>query len=111
MAGADLRVGVDPIFRAFGVPVTVTRPAPEDTPIETEGVWHAPMTDQVPTGLDLTRADPQRVMALRRDAVPTVPRGTVLAAPETIGGPVALWRLDGVARWEIDLVRVPVVPA
>jgi len=35
----------------------------------------------------------------------------VLAAPETIGGPVALWRLDGVARWEIDLVRVPVVPA
>lgn len=95
---------------AHGVPVVVTRPAPDDTPISTRGIWLTPVTDSVPGGLDLRHRDPIRIMALSRTAVPTVPRGTVIIGPEQAGGTDRTWRVDGTDRVEADTVRVIVIP-
>lgn len=107
---SDVRVPLDPIFAAFGVPVTVTRPALDDAPIETTGVWVELPEMEVPLGLGFQRKEPQRVLALSRVEVPTVPRGTEILAPETLGGPVKGWRVDGLERADVDLHRVYVMP-
>lgn len=108
MAGRDLRVPLDPLFRAFGVAVTVTPPG-EDA-IETTGVWVSPLTETWPAGLDLERSEPRHVLALRRDEVASVPRGTVVVAPEQGGGDDQTWRVDGIERVESDHHRVVLVP-
>src|SRR5450759_5471195 len=103
---SDFRVPMDPIFAAFGVPVTVTRPAPDDDPIETTGVWVEVAELEGPSGLAFQRKEPQRVLALLRSQAPTMPRGTQVLAPESLGGPVKGWRVDGLERADADHHRV-----
>lgn len=104
---SDYRVAVDPLFDAFGVPVTVTRPAPDQTPITTVGVWVQPLTEDNRIGTDASRREPRKVLALMRAVVPPpLPRNTVITAPEIDGGPVLTWQVDGLERVEADLWRV-----
>lgn len=91
----DLRPPIASFFTAFAVAVTVTRPAPDNTPIATSGIWLTPLAETFPHGTDFQRRDPRRVMALRRSAVPTLPRGTVVSAPEVLSGANKTWRVDG----------------
>jgi hypothetical protein len=107
---SDLRPMMGPIFDAFGVPATVTRPAPDDTPIETTGVWIEVAEMEVPLGLAFQRKESQRLLTLMRAEVPTVPRGTTVLAPETLGGAVLRWRIDGLERADVDQHRVYVIP-
>jgi hypothetical protein len=93
---------------AHGVDVVVTRPAPDNDPIETRGIWLTPLTEDVPIGMDFQRREPIRVIALSRLAVPTVPRGTVIVAPEKAGDDDEEWLVDGVERVEADHSRVTV---
>jgi len=97
-------------FAAHGVPITVSRPALDETPIATSGIWVMPQTEGIPGGTELQRRDPIRVMAISRDAVSSVPRGTLILAPERAGGLERRWRVDGTDRVEADHVRVVVVP-
>lgn len=106
---ADARVPMDPIFSAFGVPVTVTRPAPDDDPIVTTGVWVSPIPDDVPVGMEFQRRERRKVLALDRDAVPTVPRGTVIVAPERDSEDAQTWRVDSLEQEDADHHRVRVV--
>lgn len=108
--GAVRALVLDLNFSVHGVLATVTRPAPDNTPIETVGVWLPPATEGFPTGADFQRREPQRVMALRRDEVPSVPRGTLIAAPEKGGDAVQVWRVDGFERYDADHHRVLVIP-
>jgi hypothetical protein len=78
-----------------GVDATVTRPFPDTTPITTRGVWVAPMDESQPYGTDYRKREPRRVLALPRADVPTLPRGTVIVAPEAPGGANVNWRVDG----------------
>ena len=107
---SDLRPEMGPIFDAFGVPAMVTRPAPNDTPIETTGVWVEVAEMEVPSGLAFQRKEPQRLLALMRAEVPTVPRGTAVLAPEILGGAVLRWRVDGLDRADADHHRVYLIP-
>lgn len=97
-------------FGVHGVLATVTRPAPDNVPIETLGIWLQPVAENFPGGMDFQRREPQRVMALRTDEVPTVPRGTIITAPEKRGDAVQAWRVDGIDRYDADHVRVVVIP-
>jgi hypothetical protein len=81
-------------MNAFGVPVTVTRPAPNNTPISTTGIWVLPAPDPVPMGGDLRRREPTHVLALSRADVPTMPSATSITAPERLGGTVKTWKFD-----------------
>ena len=94
---------------AHGLPVTVTRPAPDDAPISTSGIWVSPTTEDFTSGLDVQRRAPRRVLVLTKAAVPTVPKGTLILAPETAGGRTRAWRVDGVDRVEADHHRVVIV--
>jgi hypothetical protein len=97
-------------FSAHGVDAIVTRPFPDATPITTRAIWVTPQTEDALNGTELQRREPRRVMALRKDEVPTVPRGTVIIAPPQGGESDARWRIDGIDRVEADHVRVIVVP-
>lgn len=108
MSGSDLRVPVDPLFDAFAVTATVIRD--EEPIVETEGIWVTSLTEDLPSGMDLKRANQRRVLALRLDDVDTVPRGTLIQAPEVKGGDVKNWLSEGPERIEADLIRVIVVP-
>lgn len=94
---------------AHGVPATVTRPSPDNTPIDTRVIWLTNVTDGVPANLELQRRDPHRVMVLSRAEVPTVPRGTYVMAPEKAGDATERWRVDGTERVDADVVHVTVV--
>lgn len=92
-------------FFAHGVAVTVVRPAPDDEPISTRGVWLTTTTEDVPAGA-FTRKEPRRVIALKKADVPAVPRLTEIEAPEQ--GEARTWVVDGVDGSDADHWRVAV---
>lgn len=95
-------------FDAHGVAATVTPPG--EAAIATSGIWLSPMVEDQPIGRDFAVREPRRVMALRRDEVSDVPRGTIIAASETIGGVSRNWQIDGVESTMPDHFRVIIVP-
>jgi hypothetical protein len=99
----------DVSFDTLGVDATVTRPYPDDAAIPTRIVWIRPAAEDAPFGGDIQRRTARRVLALRRDEVPTVPRGTVITAPDPEGGAARQWRVEGPDRVDTATVRVIVV--
>lgn len=110
---SDLRVQMGPVLAAFGVPATVTRPAPDSTPVQTTGCWVSPLNDEsLPMGKEMQRREPRRVFVMAKDAtLPTLPMNTLIQAPDELGGTPLLWRVDGRDRVESDCWRAIVVPA
>lgn len=105
--GSLRALALDLNFSAHGVPVTVTLPL--EGAIATRGIWLVPLTEGVPGSADFQRREPKRVMALRRDEVSSVPRGTPIIAPELAGGRNRAWKVDEIDRVEADHVRVLVI--
>lgn len=103
-----IEVPLGPLLDAFAVPATVTPPGA--VAIETRGAWVTSRTESQPGFSDFSRRAAVRVFALDRAAVPSVPKGTLILAPETDGGVVQRWRVDGVEVLEADCMRVVVVP-
>jgi hypothetical protein len=96
----DLVLGLNLDFHGF--PVTVTRPAPNDTPIATRGLWLRPLAEAQPYGTDWRNAQPRRILVLPKTtlgtgvaAVPTCPRGTTIAAPVKLGDANVNWVAEG----------------
>lgn len=103
---ADHRVPVAPLLAAFGLAATVTRPAPDNTPIATTVIWLGLEDDPQPYGRDFTRREPRRLLALPRADVATMPRGTTVAAPEVVGAASKTWRVDGLQAVDPDWWQV-----
>lgn len=97
-------------FGAFGLPVTIRFAFPGGDPISTTGIWLTPLTELEPLSSDVGRQHMRRVLALKRSAVPSVPRGTRIEAPALEDGAVQGWIVDGVEREEVEHLRVVVVP-
>jgi hypothetical protein len=92
-------LALDITFSNMGVPATVTRPAPDNTPVSTSGIWLEPEDETQPFGTDFQNRGARKVMAFARTAaLANAPRGTVIAAAELAGGTVKNWRVDGYAR-------------
>lgn len=104
----DLRPPLGPFFAALGVPATVTRPVSD--PIETTGIWVPTAAVDVPESADFRRREAQRVMAFRRDQVPTAPKGTIVLAPEVTGGPVLRFVVDGPEHADREIHQVYLTP-
>lgn len=96
-----------PFLAALGVPATVTRPAPHNTPIPTTVIWIAERPNLQPHGTDFHLRAPRRVLAIPRTDVPELPAGSTIAAPEVSGGPVKTWARELLAEpldpqfWEV----------
>lgn len=98
------------IQAAHGVAATVTRPAPDGTPVSTTGLWlTTPLEELRPHGLDFQRREPRRVMALPRRTFDSVPRGSLVSAPERLDGTPTDWRVDGIDQQDADYIRVILV--
>lgn len=92
----DRRPSMAAALSAFGVPATVTRLAPDDSPVSTCGIWMSPRVEQEPFGSDFQKIGARKVFALQRSALlPNAPRGTAIVAAEFDGGDVKSWRVDG----------------
>ncbi len=111
MAGQDFRVPIAALLRAFGVAATVTRPSPDDDPVETEVIWLPLETMEVPAGSEFPRSESRRAMGIPKRDVPTVPLGTEVLAPEKKGGSIVGWKVDGMLHPEVDDHRVVVLRA
>ena len=96
-----------------GVAATVTRPAPDNTPIVTTAIWQttAPLDEDRAYGTDFQRRQPRRILAIPRSAVATMPRGTVIVAPGQPGGADETWHVDGLEPVQADTWRVIVKQA
>ena len=106
---SDARVPMAPCLDAFGVAATVTRPYPDDTPIETTVAWVGPGPRQVPAGAEWSREEMLKVLGLSRLEVPTVPNGTRIVAAERLGEAAKTWQVDGLVSLDPDETRVSVV--
>lgn len=102
--GGLRRLVRDLSFQAHGVPAIVSG-------VDTRIIWLTPATEIIPTGNEGQRAEARRVMAIRRDEVLSVPRGTIVTVTEHGLTEPGAWRVDGTERIEPDHVRVVVVPA
>ena len=91
-------------FTIHGVTALVTRPS--QSQVSTLGIWQDPILEDQPYGQDLSNREPRRVMALSRASLAQVERGTVVEAPETMGGTPTLWQIDGIERVETDFFLV-----
>lgn len=89
---------------AHGLDVTVTPLG--QAAIATRGIWVLPQVEDHPVGSDLQRREPRKVLALKRDIVGVPPRGSVILAPEVVGGAIKTWRVDGIERVEAELTRL-----
>jgi hypothetical protein len=106
--GVVRALALDLNFEVHGVDATVTRPYPNDDPIATRAIWMTVDTVDEAGG-PFTRREGIRVMALRRDEVPTVPDGTVVVAPPKQGDDAVRWKVDGTHSVFADHKRVYVV--
>ena len=92
---------------------SVTRPAPDNTPITVGADGHPlkviwavePVSDGQPYGSDLHRVEPRKVLAVSRADVPTLPRGTTITAPGIDGEANKTWVVDGLERTLADQWR------
>jgi hypothetical protein len=75
--------------------------------VETRGLWQTPSTE--PAGFDLRRQEARRVLVLSRTTITSLPRGSIVLAPDRTNGEVLRWRIDGVDRVEDEVIRVFVV--
>lgn len=106
----DARPPIDSPFESFGVPAIVTRPAPDETPVVTTGIWLQPLSEGQPYGTDIRRFDPRRVFALRTSDVPDAKKGTLIEAPTEAGGAVQAWLVDGYEQTDPDHLRLILKP-
>lgn len=99
--GSDFRVPMGALKRAFAVDATVTRPAPDDTPIvltdDRGGIWVPVNSLALPEGSPWRREEEIKCLAFDVDDVPTCPKGTLIEAPERRGDDPKIWIVDGLA--------------
>jgi hypothetical protein len=106
---APLRTQVREVqFAVHGVAATVT--VPSGVAVATRVVWLTPVAEEVPAGADLRRSEPRRIMAIRRDDLPSVPIGTLIKVTEHLLDSPSEWAVDGTETIRSDHYRVVVVP-
>lgn len=104
----DARPTFEAVLAAFGVEAEVT--VPGGTPVGTRVAWMPPVSVEAPAGEAFRRVEARRVVAVPKSAVPQLPRGTVVFAPEEQGGTPSAWSVDEVQRVYSDHYRATVVP-
>lgn len=106
--GALCDLVLDVNFDLQGVPATVTLPG--QAAIDTRVFLLGKLMEDNPVGKDFERREPRRVIAIKRDVVANVPRGTIIVAPEKPGGTERSWQIDGMQSTERDHYRIIVIP-
>lgn len=107
MALAALRSTLRKVqFSTFGVAASVR--VPGQPAVSTTIIWLTPISDDKPLGSGLPRREIQRAVAIRRDDVPSVPRGTVITVAEHLADASGNWVVDSLDAIFEDHHRVTV---
>lgn len=80
----------------LGVPATLTTPS--GAPITTKVTWGREFAEEQPSGREMERREPKRVMAIRRSVVEEIPRGTLINAVGPLGEAATDWQVEGLDR-------------
>ena len=102
----DLRPTFASALTAFGVGASITVPGGD--PVTTTVVWSAVETVAVRVG-EHERAEARRMVSIPLADVPSVPRGTLISAPEVNGETARSWKVDAIERIDVDHIRALVV--
>lgn len=91
---------VDVNFDVHGVPATVTRPAPNDTPVSCTVINRVEsLQERRPFGGDFQKREGRRVMSFKKEDFATqLERNTSVVAPERKGGADKTWVVDSIDR-------------
>jgi hypothetical protein len=95
-------------FAIHGAAATVTPPG--GPAVAGSTILLESIEEEAPTGREYMRREPRRVMALQRDEFAEIPRGTVIVAPETIGGTPRSWQVDSTDATLAYYFRLIVIP-
>lgn len=91
-----------------GVRATVT--PPNGSPISTSGVWIDPDLLEAPAGGEFRRREGDRILGVRRDHIPSAPRGTTVVAPLAEGELDQCWRVDSADRFGTNTLALILIP-
>jgi hypothetical protein len=84
---------------------------PGGDPVETAIIWLTPGTEATPNDSRRQVAEERRVVAIRSDDVPAVPRGTLISCAEPLQAEPLIWITDSIEFTFPDHQRVSVLPA
>jgi hypothetical protein len=97
------------VLSAFGLEGTVTRPAPDDAPINATVVWLPVAMGDVPSGMTSSRREKVCMLSVSREEVPSLPRGSIVEAPEVRDGDVKTWKVDATDLSDAEHIRALVI--
>lgn len=109
----DSRPRLGGIFRALGVSATVTPPG--ESAIDTTIIWLTSAMENgsgmvdMPGAAEFHRIERMHVLEMRKDEVPTAPRGTQVVAPEIKGGEDQTRIVESTVREDAECRRVIVI--
>ena len=92
----------------LGRAATVTLPL--ENPVESRIHWMRNLDEDLPAGKSYSALGARRRMAIKRNEFSDIPRGTIVAAPDPIGGEVTNWQVDGIEEVTRAYFVVVVVP-
>lgn len=92
----------------FAKAATVT--PPDSEPVQTAVIW-LNRSEASPGDSAYQREEQRRVVAIRRDHVPSVPRGTLVACAALLEDEPQVWVVDATESVAPDHQRVAVIPA
>lgn len=96
-------------FSVAGIPATLQ--GPWESPLEGRIVWLRNLEEDAPYGTQYAKVGARRRMAIQRDGVTNIPKGSIVTAPEEIGAEATDWQVDGTEEVTRTHFLVAVTPA
>lgn len=104
----DTRPPLEAFEGPMGTSAAITRPW--ENPISTMVIWLGPLAEEVPFGKEYSRRGARELMAVRKDEVPELQRGSIVVASGPPGDTVRNWQVDSIDRADRDYHYAVVVP-
>jgi hypothetical protein len=105
----DTRPALEAFEGPMGTQAAITRPW--ENPISTKIIWIGPIEkESPPVGLEYAKRGARELMAVRKDEVPKLQRGSIVNAAGPPGDTVRDWQVDSIARSDRDYFYAIVVP-
>ena len=107
----DLRPSLEPALRAFAPSELAQVLVPGGgASVPTRAFWLPLTTEPVPSGGELRRSEPRRVIVVPKSTIPKLPRGTIISIPEYEGAVASDFKVDSLEHSGHDEHRAVVVP-
>jgi len=104
----DIRPALEAFEGPMGTQAVVTEPWVK--PISTQIIWLGPLEEESPIGTEYAKRGARELMAVRKDEVPELQRGSIINAAGPPRDIVRDWQVDSITRSDRDYFFAVVVP-